>query len=370
MATMTATMLGRWGVAAASIAMLLIPAGGFAQDAVYTLTDLGTLGGNRSVALGINRAGHVVGSAETADGRTHAFVYLKSALVDLGTFGGDESHAYRISDAGLIVGRASTTDGDFRAFVTSASGEPLDLSQLDARLKGIFSTAVDINSSGYVVGYRQTHGDHMAARRRAFIYRNFQVVDFGAFGGEDGVVAAINEAGQMVGYFGTEPHADYADHRGFLLDETGLTDLGTLGGKMTTPTDLNDSRQVVGYAQVSSGENHAFLYQAGRLTDLGTLPGGTQSYAYAINNLGQAVGASDWSAGAQRAVLFERGVPRDLNGMIPAGARWLLTEARDINDSGQIVGTGVFDGQVRAFLLTPAGAGMLPPGPTGFETIP
>ncbi len=353
MTTMTATMLGRWGVAAVSIAMLLAPADGFAQDALYTITNLGTLGGNRSVALGINRAGHVVGSAETADGRTHAFVYLTSALIDLGTLGGDESHAYRISDGGLIVGRANTTDGEFRAFVTSASGEPLDLSQLDTRLKGIFSTAVDINSAGYVIGYRQTQGDHMAARRRAFIYRNFQVVDFGAFGGEDGVVAAINEAGQMVGYFGTEPHADYADHHGFLLDETGLTDLGALGGKMTTPTDLNDSRQVVGYAQVSSGENHAFLYQTGRLTDLGTLPGGTQSYAYAINNLGQAVGASDSSASAQLAVLFDRGVPKDLNGLIPAGARWLLTEARGINDSGQIVGTGIFDGQVRAFLLTP-----------------
>ena len=353
MATMTATMFGRWGVAAVSIAMSLVPAGGFAQDAGYTLTDLGTLGGHRSMALGINRSGQVVGSAETADGRTHAFLYLKSALIDLGTFGGDESHAYRISDAGLIVGRASTTDGEFQPFVTSASGEPFDLSQLDARLKGVFSTAVDINSAGYVVGYRQTDGDHMATRRRAFIYRNFQVVDFGAFGGEDGVVAAINEAGQMVGYFGTEPHADYADHRGFLKDDTGLTDLGALGGKMTTPTDLNDSRQVVGYAQVSSGENHAFLYQAGSLTDLGTLPGGTQSYAYAINNLGQAVGASDSSAGAQRAVLFERGVLRDLNGLIPASAGWLLTEARDINDSGQIVGTGIFEGQVRAFLLTP-----------------
>jgi len=63
-------------------------------------------------------------------------------------------------------------------------------------------------------------------------------------------------------------------------------------------------------------------------------------------------------------------VPRDLNGLIPAGARWLLTEARDINDSGQIVGTGIFDGQVRAFLLTPAGGGTLLPVRTGFETIP
>jgi probable HAF family extracellular repeat protein len=353
---MTATTFGRLVVAAVSIAMLA-PAGAVAQDVAYTVTDLGTLGGKRSLAFGINRAGHVVGSAETADGRTHAFVYVKNALIDLGTFGGDESHAYRISDGGLIVGRASTTEGDFRPFVTSATGELFDLSQEDARLKGVFSTAVDINSSGYLVGHRQTHMDHMAGRRRVFIYRDFRVVDLGTFGGEDGVVAAINEAGWLVGYFGTEPHADYADHRGFLLDEGGLTDVGSLGGRMTTPTDINDSNQVVGYAQVGSGENHAFFYRAGTLTDLGTLPGGTQSYAYAINNLGQAVGASDSRAGAQRAVLFDRGELRDLNGLIAASSRWLLTEARDINDSGQIVGTGIFEGQVRAFLLTPTAAG-------------
>jgi probable HAF family extracellular repeat protein len=82
------------------------------------------VGGNKSVALGINRAGHVVGFAETADGRTHAFVYLKTGLIDLGTFGGDESYAHRISDGDLIVGRARSTDGDFRPFVSSATGQP------------------------------------------------------------------------------------------------------------------------------------------------------------------------------------------------------------------------------------------------------
>jgi probable HAF family extracellular repeat protein len=354
MVTMTATSSGRFAIAAFSIAMLLIPARGFAQDAAYTLLDLGTLGGNRSVALGINRAGQVVGAAETVDGRTHAFLYVKSALIDLGTFGGDESYAHRISDGGLIVGRASTADGEFRPFVSSATGVPFDLSQLDRRLRGVFSTAVDVNSAGYLIGYRQTHKDHMAARRRVFIYRDFQVIDLGTFGGEDGFVAAINKAGRLVGTFSTEPHADYADHRGFLLDEKGLTDLGSLGGRMTTPTDLNDSDQVVGYAQVRSGERHAFLYRAGRLTDLGTLPGGTQSYAYAINNLGQAVGTSDSSTGgAQRAVLFDRGAVRDLNRLIPSGTGWLLSEARDINDAGQIVGSGIVGGQVRAFLLTP-----------------
>jgi probable HAF family extracellular repeat protein len=353
MVTMTATTVARLVVAAIWSVVLLVPAHGFAQDSSYTLIDLGTLGGTRSAALGINNAGHVVGSAETADGRTHAFLYVKSALIDLGTFGGDDSYAHRISDGGLIVGRASTKDGEFRPFVSSATGVPFDLSQIDVRLKGTFSTAVDVNSAGLLVGYRQSHKEHMAARRRVFIYRDFQVVDLGTFGGEDGFVAAINKAGHLVGYFSTQPHADYADHRGFLLDKKGLTDLGSLGGRMTTPTDINDSNQVVGYAQIRSGEHHAFLYHVGRLTDLGTLPGGTQSYAYAINNLGQAVGASDSSAGAQRAVLFDRGTLKDLNRLIPAGADWLLTDARDINDAGQIVGTGVVDGRVRAFLLTP-----------------
>jgi probable HAF family extracellular repeat protein len=31
----------------------------------------------------------------------------------------------------------------------------------------------------------------------------------------------------------------------------------------------------------------------------------------------------------------------------------VLTEARDINNDGQIVGNGIKDGQQRAFLLTP-----------------
>jgi probable HAF family extracellular repeat protein len=43
----------------------------------------------------------------------------------------------------------------------------------------------------------------------------------------------------------------------------------------------------------------------------------------------------------------------DLNELIPTGSGWELKEATDINDSGQIVGYGVKDGQTRAFLLTP-----------------
>jgi probable HAF family extracellular repeat protein len=43
----------------------------------------------------------------------------------------------------------------------------------------------------------------------------------------------------------------------------------------------------------------------------------------------------------------------DLNNLTPPDSGWLLTEAKDINDAGQIVGIGIVDGRQHAFLLTP-----------------
>ena len=109
---------------------------------------------------------------------------------------------------------------------------------------------------------------------------------------------------------------------------------------------------MVGFAQVRGGEQHAFLYAAGKILDLGTLEGGTQSFAYAVNNTGQVVGASDVGSG-MRAILYSDGRLIDLNTLLPRNSGWLLTEARDINDHGQIAGSGILNGHQRAFLLTP-----------------
>ena len=63
MATLTATTRRRLVAAAASIAMLAVPARGLAQDAVYTLVDLGTLGGSakRGARHQSRRAGRRIG---------------------------------------------------------------------------------------------------------------------------------------------------------------------------------------------------------------------------------------------------------------------------------------------------------------------
>lgn len=51
----------------------------------------------------------------------------------------------------------------------------------------------------------------------------------------------------------------------------------------------------------------------------------------------------------------------DLNAEISPGTGWVLVRANAINESGQIVGEGLLDGQQRAFLLTPSTPGNEPP---------
>jgi probable HAF family extracellular repeat protein len=271
----------------------------------------------------------------------------------LGTLGGVESFAYRISDNGVVVGRAQDADGKFHAFVTTTNGHAIELQTLDPRADGDYGAALGINRLGEVTGYFTTAGDHMTAKNRVFQYLDFMIKDIGTFGGEDGVSTAINDKGNIVGYFSDEPHADYAEHRAFAVINGQLIALGTLGGKLTTARDINNKDEIVGDGDVGNGLHHAFLYSDGVMRDLQTLPGGRRSVAYAINQRGDIVGLSEGAQGSSRATIVTSGVMYDLNALIPAGSGWVLTEARGINESGQIVGTGWLNGQQRGFLLTP-----------------
>ena len=64
-------------------------------------------------AYGINDAGQVVGESDTAAGAHHAFITGPNGvgMTDLGTLGGDYSLAYGINDAGQVVGESNTAAG-------------------------------------------------------------------------------------------------------------------------------------------------------------------------------------------------------------------------------------------------------------------
>ena len=73
-----------------------------------------------------------------------------------------------------------------------------------------------------------------------------------------------------------------------------IRDLGTLGGRFSVAADVNECGQVVGTSRPANGEpRHVFLWEKGRMTDLG-LYGGNPDDDYRvpgplINERGQVV---------------------------------------------------------------------------------
>jgi probable HAF family extracellular repeat protein len=120
-----------------------------------TLVELGTLGGNHSVAHMINEVNQVAGvSLLPGDFARHAFLWQDSNMQDLGTLGGSESFPLAISNAGEIVGYSYTNDDEnVHAFVWDGNSMK-DLNRLvsparlgNARLR----RSEDINDSGQIL---------------------------------------------------------------------------------------------------------------------------------------------------------------------------------------------------------------------------
>jgi probable HAF family extracellular repeat protein len=112
-------------------------------------------------------------------------------------------------------------------------------------------------------------------------------------------VNGLNQAGQVAGFFyvaGVQPpHAFFYDHG-------ALTDLGTFGGTVSEALGINNAGQIAGEAALADGQMHPFIYAAGSVSDLGTL-GGTTASAAAINDAGDAAGQST-TAGNAATVAF------------------------------------------------------------------
>jgi len=207
-------------------------------------------------------------------------------------------------------------------------------------------------------------------------HHRYRLVDPGTFGGPtslfdccgDLTPPVVNKRGTAVGGAdGPLPNPNKANQNpllccddfvntGFKWDEDGLTNLGTLpGGFNSFANAINASGDIVGTSEngqtdplLGVPEMHPVLWRDGSILDLGTLDGGYEGLATTSNKKGQVVGLAVntvpdtlpgfpnnilWGT-QSRAFLWENGKMQDL-GTLGSGTDAV---ANFINDRGQVAG--------------------------------
>jgi probable HAF family extracellular repeat protein len=360
------------------LAVLVLPTQCLAQQpkhklSHYTVIDLGTLGGTFSLAGGLNNRGAVVGeSTLSGDTIVRGFLWENGSMTDLGTLGGQNSvAAWPFSDSNQIGGASETSTPDpngedFCGFGTDLTCLPFlwqkGVMTALPTLGGTNGTANEVNNWGLVVGAAETTmvdntcPPPKVLRFKPVFWYNGKAYELPTLEGDTvGGALVVNDLGLMAG--ATHTCAVHAAHP--VLWEYGkIVKLGSLGGTTGVPGGINNWGQVVGWSNLPGDTTtHAYLWQKRTgMIDLGTLPDDFSSWSYGINDLGQIVGSSCDSDENCRAFLWQNGVMTDLNTLIPSDSTLYLLEATgSINNHGQIAGYAydTVGGEIHPFLLTP-----------------
>jgi probable HAF family extracellular repeat protein len=254
--------------------------------------------------IGINERGDVLAMTRLGDDRinTHyrAVLWRDNLGVDLGDLS-DSTVTYPSTTAtawnnrGQIVGSSVVTEVPRPhlppRYVTHSflweNGVMRDLGWGDLG----WGVATGINANGVVVG---TSKD-AEGRPRAVIWENGVMRDLSVAPGHDTWVNAINDRGQVMGTVGSDGCTTF-------FWENGQTQIIAPFGSFC-PTGLGPNGEVIGFGldirPGASTVEHALIWQAGRLIDLG--PGVPR----AINNRDEVVGTSA-GGGLTRPMLWRR----------------------------------------------------------------
>ena len=364
------------------------------KPALYSVVDIGTLGGTYSVSYTINDGGLVTGGAATADQTDGfaqtAFAWSRGQITNLGTLGGAACPSCNSEGAGAnatgvaaILSETADPDPngeDFCGFgshrqclaAVYKNGSLTALAPLDG---GNNSQAYWINKRGEVAGFSET-GTYDGNCAIAYQLYRFSAVKWGADGTRyplrplegDTVSFALgmNDNGQAVGVSGlcsnttvppnnipSGPHAVFWENDGTPVLVPYLP--GAADDNVSN--SINNRGDVVGTQLITDGTIHTFVWnKIWGIQDI-ALPGAFVTVApccHSINDRGEITGFAFDENGPQT-FLWKNGNFTDLNAVLATDTPWYIVNTASINEAGQIAATGVNlnTGEMHAVLLTP-----------------
>jgi len=323
----------------------------------YQIFDIGIVqtGDTASQGFRVSEGGVAVGRSVRTNA-AQAFSWTQSGgIVGLPNLAG---RAFCVSnganDGGIVAGTcAATLFGTSRLPVIWTNGA---VSQLPMPSGETLGDANDVNASGVVVG-----SVNSGSLQKAVYYSGgtatfiSQTTPNGSF---FTTAFSINDAGRVVGQ-GIDP-TNAARNVGIVYDigNSSAFEVGALpGANGALAFAVGNGGHVVGSSMLNQGSGLPFIWsQAGGMTAI-PLPAGTsQGSARGVNSLGWAVGTA--SSAFAIPFLYDGTATYRLADLIPSGTGWDLStntssSALGISETNVIVGTGVFNGQVRAYAMVP-----------------
>ena len=350
------------------------------SEPMFTVSDLGLVNGVGSCADAINDAGDVIGTmgvgkkAALSPAANHFFLWSKGRAVELPA----SFAVVGINDKGQLI--ANEYPKDFDPFDPSMFLKFRPTIYGDGEWKGVLpkdavsGVAVALNDEGRIAGQLQGGSAQNVGKSLTpaiWSSKGYELLSIPA-PYTSGVVKGMNNRGQCVGILQTisgQPLPTIRNQAA-LWDKNGVTLLGAEDGfgqseavAINTGGSILCKEYVVPSLQQTLGgglSQAGFVWKDGKCSALFT-PGdialgidATKGFIpRALNNNGAVVGKATGLNGGPVAFLWQRHRLVDLNNLIASDTGWTLTDAKGINERGQIVGQGKYGGELHAFLLTP-----------------
>lgn len=307
----------------------------------YTLTPL------PGAAHALNASGTVVGTLQGEDGMRHAYLYKNGSVRRLIEYRPQQSEAWGINDLGEIVGRALHAEDGFY------NGPQPQWQPVLWNAEGLFWSPMhgsdDWGAALAINDVHQIAGTYFHSGVNGDVPASFAIFSEGLLssgfmegfsGSLRGRANAINNQGVFAGY--SQNQFDWPSYQRAVYWENGR--VHALAAPEQTDSEaysVNENDQFAGAI-----DHHAALWLS--LSSLPIISTVADSVAYGLNDQGVAVGE-----GHGLAFLFAGTEAFRLLPLVTNGAGWNLTRALAINNNGQIVGEGTYQGKLLGFLLTP-----------------